>query len=57
MKQFPAIQITESEYKSILLQAVAVIDESRMTMAKSLNTIANTTYWNIGKLLRTWASL
>ena len=43
--------IKESEYNSILLQAVAVIDEARGKLAKHVSTIVSTTHWNIGKLL------
>lgn len=45
------IHIEESEYNSILLQAVAVIDKARTNAAKSVSCIANTAYWEIGKLL------
>ena len=45
------IHIEESEYNSILRQAVAVIEEARANAAKSVSYIANTAYWEIGKLL------
>lgn len=45
------LNIEESEYNSILLQAVAVIDEARAKAAKSVSYIANSAYWEIGKLL------
>ena len=45
------VHIKESEYNSILLQAVAVIDEARGKLAKNVSTIVSTTHWNIGKLL------
>lgn len=45
------IQISEKEYKQLLLQAVAVIHESRFVAAKQLNTTVSTTNWEIGKLL------
>ena len=45
------IHIEESEYNSILRQAVAVIDKARTNAAKSMSCIANTAYWEIGKLL------
>ena len=45
------INIEESEYNSILLRAVAVIDEARANAAKSVSYIANSAYWEIGKLL------
>lgn len=43
--------INESDYNEILLQAVAVIDETRNVVARNVCTATNTTYWNIGKLL------
>ena len=43
--------IKESEYNSILLQAVAVIDEARTVVAKNVSQVTNMAYWNIGKLL------
>ena len=45
------IHIEESEYNSILRQAVAVIDKARTNAAKIVSCIANTAYWEIGKLL------
>ena len=45
------IQINESEYKAILLQAVAVIENARQSVARHIATIACNTHWNIGKLL------
>lgn len=45
------LNIEESEYNSILLRAVAVIDEARAKTAKSVSYIANSAYWEIGKLL------
>jgi len=44
-------QINESEYKAILLQAVAVIEDARQSVAMHVATIASNTHWNIGKLL------
>ena len=41
----------EDEYNELLLQAVAVIETSRSRIAKQLNTIAMSSYWEIGKLL------
>lgn len=41
------IHIEESEYNSILRQAVAVIDKARTNAAKSVSCIANTAYWEI----------
>ena len=41
----------EDEYNELLQQAVAVIETSRLRIAKQLNTIAMASYWEIGKLL------
>lgn len=41
----------ESEYNEILQQAVAVINETRISIARQLNASENTAYWKIGKLL------
>lgn len=41
----------ESEYNEILQQAVAVINETRIGIARQLNASENTAYWKIGKLL------
>lgn len=41
----------EEEYNELLQQAVAVIECSRLKIAKQLNTIAISSYWEIGKLL------
>ena len=43
--------INESEYTEILLQAVALFDSARGTVAKSLSTVSNMAYWSMGKLL------
>ena len=48
------IQVNESEYNSILRQVVAVIENSKATIAKNINIGINTTHWNIGKLLHDW---
>ena len=45
------VQLNESEYKAILLQAVAVIEDARQSVAMHVATIASNTHWNIGKLL------
>lgn len=42
---------SEEEYNELLQQAVAVIETSRLRIAKQLNTIAMSSYWEIGKLL------
>lgn len=43
--------ICEDDYIKLLQQAVAVIETSRLRIAKQLNTIATSSYWEIGKLL------
>ena len=43
--------ISESEYSAILRQAVAVIDNARAAVAKSVCTAIGTTHWELGKLL------
>ena len=39
------------EYNNILQQAVAVIESSRVRLAKQMNNIVISSYWEIGKLL------
>ncbi|MBR5142039.1 MAG: DUF1016 family protein [Bacteroidales bacterium] len=41
----------EDEYNELLQQAVAVIESSRLHIAKQLNTVVMSSYWEIGKLL------
>lgn len=41
----------ENEYNKLLQQAVAVIETSRLRIAKQLNTIVLSAYWEVGKLL------
>lgn len=41
----------EKEYSELLRQAVAVIQSSRLQIAKQLNKVAMSSYWEIGKLL------
>ena len=41
----------EADYNELLQQTVAVIDTSRLHLAKQLNTVAISTYWEIGRLL------
>ena len=41
----------EDDYAKLLQQAVAVIDASRLQIARQLNAVAISTYWEIGKLL------
>ena len=52
MKELTLVKtITEDEYNQLLRQAVAGIEASRMQIAKQLNTVALSSYWEIGKLL------
>ena len=46
-----SITFNEEEYNELLRQAVAVIETSRLQIAKQLNTVAMSSYWEIGKLL------
>ena len=39
------------EYNEILQRAVAVIDETRVTIARQINTSISSAYWELGKLL------
>lgn len=41
----------EKDYTALLQQAVAVIETSRLQIAKQLNTVTMSSYWEIGKLL------
>ena len=43
--------INEDEYNELLRQAVAVIEASRTQIAKQLNTMVMSSYWEICKLL------
>ena len=48
----PSISVvTESEYNSILLRAVALIEEGKTTIAKNVCKSVNSTHWQIGQLL------
>ena len=40
---------SEEDYNELLQQAVAVIETSRLRIAKQLNTVAMPSYWAIGK--------
>jgi predicted nuclease of restriction endonuclease-like (RecB) superfamily len=51
MSNKPQININDSDYKEILLQAVAQIHTARTLIAKQVNSTANSVYWNLGKLL------
>ncbi len=44
-------RFSEEDYKLLLQQAVAVIESSRLQLAKQINTIAISSHWEIGKLL------
>ena len=41
----------EEDYNELLQQTVAVIESSRLHIAKQLNTVVMSSYWEIGKLL------
>lgn len=43
--------INDSEYVQILQQAVSEIQTARATVARQVNSMVNSVYWNIGKLL------
>ena len=43
--------LNEEECKKLLRQAVAVIETSRLQIAKQLNSVVMSSYWEIGKLL------
>lgn len=43
--------INDSEYVQILQQAVSEIQTARTTVARQVNSMVNSVYWNIGKLL------
>ncbi len=43
--------LNEEEYNELLQQAVAVIETSRLQLARQINTIAISSHWDIGKLL------
>lgn len=51
MSNKPQININDSDYREILLQAVAQIQTARTLIAKQVNSTANSVYWNLGKLL------
>ena len=44
-------EIQENDYKEILLQAVAVIENAHTNIVRHLATTISSTYWEIGKLL------
>ena len=43
--------LTENEYTELLNTAKAQINAARNAIAVQVNSTANSTYWNIGKLL------
>lgn len=45
------VTINDNEYSQILQQAVAEIRLARTTVARQVNSIVNSAYWSIGKLL------
>ena len=49
MKELTLVKtITEDEYNQLLRQAVAVIETSRIQIARQLNTVAMSSYWEAG---------
>ena len=46
-----SMPFNEEDYNELLQQTVAVIEVSRLRIAKQLNTVAMSSYWEIGKLL------
>ena len=51
INEISQLQLGEKEHRELLLQAVAVIDNSKSLMAQSVCSIATNSYWGIGKLL------
>ena len=51
INEISQLQLGEKEYRELLLQAVAVIDNSKSLLAQSVCSIATNSYWGIGKLL------
>jgi Uncharacterized conserved protein len=52
MKDFTITRpFSEEEYNELLQKAVAVIETSRLQIAKQLNTAAMSSYWEIGRLM------
>lgn len=45
------LSLSEKEYSSLLDTAIAQINSGRSAIAVQVNTTANSTYWNLGKLL------
>ena len=45
------MDIQATEYNEILQQAVAVIENTRSTIAKQVNGSVTSAYWQIGKLV------
>ncbi len=45
------IQVPESDYNSILRQAVSVIDKTRNIVAASVTSAIGSAHWELGKLL------
>lgn len=51
MKKSSVVNISENEYSELLKIAVTQIESGRNSIALQINTTANSTYWNLGKLL------
>lgn len=45
------LNINDSEYSEILNQAISQIRNARVSIAKPVNSTANSVHWNLGKLL------
>ena len=51
MNSKPQINITVSEYRKTLHQAISQINTTRTLTAKQVNSSTNSVYWNLGRLL------
>jgi len=51
MDKKPQIAINDTDYNEILHQAISQIKTARTLIAKQVNSITNSVYWNLGKLL------
>jgi predicted nuclease of restriction endonuclease-like (RecB) superfamily len=47
------LPVGQEQYNELLRQAVAVIDETRQTIARQVNNGVTSAYWELGKLLHT----
>lgn len=51
MNEIAKMELPENEYHELLRQIVAVIDGTRLRIAKHINANVSSSYWEIGKLL------